>query len=128
MDQIRLKNIKTKISIADILIYFAAGILGILTVWPFIFIFSMSVSDPAEAVRQSVWLFPKGFHLDAYIRVFQNSFLWISYRNTIFYVASGTVLNCIMSVLAAYPLSRKNSTEDDCLSNLLLYQCILQVV
>ena len=51
---------------------------------------------------------PKGFTLDAYRQVFQDSRLWNSYKNTIVYTIIGTTINIILTTLLAYPLSRKD--------------------
>lgn len=103
-------QIKNKISgeftVTDVIIYIFAALIGAVTLWPFIFILSLSLSSPEEAIKQSVWLLPKDLDFGAYIRVVSNKSLWTAYRNTIFYVSLGTFLNCLMSVLAAYPLSR----------------------
>jgi putative aldouronate transport system permease protein len=39
--------------------------------------------------------------------VFDNLDIWNSYRNTIFYTFAGTFINISLTILAAYPLSRK---------------------
>ena len=54
-----------------------------------------------------VTLFPVGFGLGAYKIIVQNSEIWMKFRNTIWVVTVGTVLNVIITILAAYPLSRK---------------------
>ena len=77
------------------------------TLYPFIFIASSSISDAGAVTRMEVWLFPKGINFNAYIRVFGDEQLWVSYRNTIWYVGVGTAINLVMTTLLAYPLSRR---------------------
>ncbi|MDR0450516.1 MAG: carbohydrate ABC transporter permease [Treponema sp.] len=77
------------------------------TLYPFIFIASASISNASAVTRMEVWLLPKGINFGAYRRVFRETQLWISYRNTIWYVAVGTTVNLIMTTLLAYPLSRR---------------------
>ncbi|WP_127583590.1 carbohydrate ABC transporter permease [Paenibacillus koleovorans] len=94
--------------VADLAIYSAMwGVIAI-TLYPFLYIISMSLSEPIHVVEQSVWLFPKGFSLEAYARVFDNEQVWKSYYNTVFYTAAGTALNVAMTTLAAYPLARRS--------------------
>lgn len=93
----------------DAIIYFAIFLLACITVWPFIYVFSMSVSAPGEVIKQSVWLYPKGFILDSYAEIVKNNYIWRTYANTVFYVISGTFLNCIISFLSAYSLARLKS-------------------
>ena len=50
---------------------------------------------------------PKGISLNAYKLLLQRSDVWIGYRNSIFYTVVGTCLNMIVTLPAAYALSRK---------------------
>jgi len=75
--------------------------------YPLLYVFSMSISDPLAAARKEVWLFPKGFSLKSYQIIFENQQVWRSYYNTIFYTVFGTLINVVMTIMLAYPLSRK---------------------
>ncbi|WP_127581506.1 carbohydrate ABC transporter permease [Paenibacillus koleovorans] len=83
------------------------GVIGI-CLYPLIFVFSMSISDPLSAAKQEVWLWPKGFSLQSYKLVADNPDLWRAYANTIFYTVVGTVINVVVTILLAYPLSRRS--------------------
>ncbi|MCD8076073.1 MAG: carbohydrate ABC transporter permease [Lachnospiraceae bacterium] len=89
--------------IVYILVIFAVCI----TLYPFIYVVSVSFSDGAAVSRGEVYLLPKGFDLTAFKMVMQYDQLWVSYRNTFFYTVVGTTFNLVFSCLAAYPLSRK---------------------
>lgn len=92
---------------ADVFILIAMwGVIAV-TLYPFIYVLSMSISDPYRAIDNSVWLWPKGFSLGAYERIFENPQLWVSYYNTIFYAVVGTAINVVMTILGGYPLSRR---------------------
>lgn len=88
----------------NIILLFAMAI----TTYPFIYVISMSISDPLFVMRDEIWLLPKGFSLHAYKMVFENPDIWRSYYNTVWYTGVGTFFNVLMTVLAAYPLARKN--------------------
>jgi len=90
----------------DAVIYTIAAVIIVIVLYPLVFIISASFSDPAKVVGGEVWLLPKGFNLDAYVNILHNDRIWIGYRNTIFYAVAGTAINLIMTILAAYPLSR----------------------
>ncbi|THF78819.1 carbohydrate ABC transporter permease [Cohnella fermenti] len=51
---------------------------------------------------------PYGIHLDAYINVFKNPSIMAGFRNTVFILVVGVVVNMILTSMAAYVLSRKN--------------------
>ena len=78
----------------------------VITLYPFAYIISMSISGQEHVLNKSVWLYPKDISLHAYKQVFSNPNLWQSYYNTIFYTVFGTLINVAMTVMAAYPLSR----------------------
>jgi len=87
--------------------YFILFLVMIVTLYPFIYIFSASISESGALGRGEVWLWPVGFNLNAYKTVMRDKMIWQSYYNTIWYVVVGTTINMIMTTLTAYPLSRK---------------------
>ncbi|GGD49253.1 carbohydrate ABC transporter permease [Paenibacillus nasutitermitis] len=83
-------------------------LLTFIFLYPLVFILSASFSDPDYVNRGEVWLLPKGFSFTPYIKVFENGDIIRSYWNTIMYVVVGTVINVALTIMAAYPLSRKD--------------------
>ena len=90
----------------DAVVYAIAAVIILIVLYPLIFIVSASFSDPAKVLSGEVWLLPKGMNAEAYSNILQNDKIWIGYRNTIVYALVGTTVNLIMTILAAYPLSR----------------------
>ncbi|AYB46506.1 carbohydrate ABC transporter permease [Paenibacillus lautus] len=90
----------------DLMIYAIAAVIIVIVLYPLLFIVSASFSDPARVLNGEVWLLPKGVTLDAYENILHNDKIWTGYRNTILYTTVGTAINIIMTILAAYPLSR----------------------
>lgn len=64
-------------------------------------------SDPQAVVSGKVFLFPVNPTLKGYAAVFKNKKILTGFSNSIFYLIVGTVLNLVMTMLCAYPLSRK---------------------
>jgi len=83
-----------------------AALILVVVLYPLIFIVSASFSDPALVLNGEVLLWPKQITLDAYRNVLQNDQIWNGYLNSIIYAVVGTIINLIMTTLAAYPLSR----------------------
>jgi len=75
---------------------------------PLYFVLIASFSDPNLIYAGEVWLYPKGFTLDGYERIFNDSSIWLGYLNSILYAGVGTFIGVAVTVLAAYPLARKN--------------------
>lgn len=82
-------------------------ICSIICIYPCLYVFSMSISGPDHVLKRDIVFLPKGLSLDGYKLVFANPTIWRAYKNTILYTFFGTLLNIVMTVLAAYPLSRK---------------------
>ena len=79
-----------------------------LTLYPFLFILAASFSSPLFISQGKVGIFPLGFTTIAYRMVFEYPMIWRAYFNTVFYTVFGTAINILLTVFAAYPLSRKN--------------------
>ena len=82
--------------------------LVLLVSYPLIYIVSSSFSSPAAVAAGKVVFFPVEFSLRGYSAVLDYEPVYIGYRNTILYTVAGTVLNIIMTMFAAFGLSRKN--------------------
>lgn len=78
----------------------------ILIAYPLVYVVSSSFSDPFTSER--LWLLPINPTLDAYRVCFSYPRIWTGYANSVFYAVVGTTLNVTLTVLAAYPLSRKD--------------------
>lgn len=93
----------------DIAFQWGINIIGLIiaaiTLYPLIYVVSASLSKPLNILNGDVWLFPVEFTLDSYKRVFQSGDIIRGYKNTIFYSCSGTLINVILTIMAAYPLS-----------------------
>ncbi len=83
-------------------------ILLVIFTWPLWFVVIASISDPNEVWMGNVILLPKKVTLLAYEALLEYSSIWTGYKNTIFYTVVGTLVNLVMTVCAAYPLSRKD--------------------
>jgi ABC-type glycerol-3-phosphate transport system permease component len=80
----------------------------LIVAYPLIYILSSSFSSPRAVVAGRVWLWPVEFSLKGYEAVFKNAQVWSGYWNSIIYTVVGTAINVIMTILAAWPLSRKD--------------------
>jgi putative aldouronate transport system permease protein len=76
--------------------------------YPLVFILSASISDPVLVSLGEVWLWPRSITLDGYKRILEFQPIWTGYRNTIFYTVAGTSINLVVTLTAAYSLSRKD--------------------
>ncbi len=85
------------------------ALIGFCCLAPMLHVLCCSVSDPFTLARV------RGFHLwpiaplsfEGYEAVLSYKNIFIGYGNTLFYVALGTVLNLVLTTVAAFVLSRK---------------------
>lgn len=82
--------------------------LMVIVLYPLYFVLVASVSDPTYVNSGELLLWPKGFTLLGYKRVFTDNRILTGYANTILYTAAGTVLGVCCTMLAAYALSRRD--------------------
>lgn len=82
--------------------------LMLITLYPMLYVLFASLSDPTELLNHIGLLWkPVGFSLRGYKAVMGAENIWLGFRNTIFYVIVGCTLSMIITILSAYPLSRK---------------------
>lgn len=93
--------------IFDVIWYIILILLGIIVLYPLYFMVIGSFSDPNQIRAGNVVFWPRGFNLDGYAKMFQDTSIWVGYRNSIFYTVVGTAFSIMLTVMVAYPLSRK---------------------
>ena len=86
----------------------AFGIIVLFIVlYPLWLILIASVSDPDAVLQARVLLWPVDFSFMGYEAVFQYTELWGSYANSVFYTVAGSALSVMVTLAAAYALSRR---------------------
>jgi multiple sugar transport system permease protein/putative aldouronate transport system permease protein len=103
---------KTKLARGDTVYYFiaytAVVFLVLVVLYPMVYIVSASFSAAGAVNAGRVWLFPVNPSLYNYKMVLQYKSVYLGYRNTLFYTFAGTLVNVMVTVICAYPLSRKD--------------------
>lgn len=107
-----MTNKKVKLSADDRIFYIVVNIIMaivfVIVLWPLVFIVSSSFSSKEAVMAGRVFLLPVDFSLEGYKTVFKTNEVLIGYRNTIFYTFVGTLINISLTMMAAYPLSRRD--------------------
>ena len=83
-------------------------VLGTITLFPFLNVIAKSLSSEAAVVSGIVTIFPIDFQVGTYELVLGNRQFINSFRITIIVTLIGTLASLLMTVLAAYPLSKPN--------------------
>lgn len=77
------------------------------TLYPIYFVLIASVSDPTLVATGKVWFIPQGLSTFGYEQILADQRIWTGYRNTILFTVVGTALNLVVTLPAAYALSRR---------------------
>lgn len=88
--------------------YLVLTLIMIIVLYPLVYVVSASFSSSSAVLSGRVWLWPVEPTLDGYRAVFKNGMVVRGFMNTLFYTVAGTGINLLFTVLAAYPLSRKD--------------------
>jgi len=87
--------------------YFLLFLVGMVTLYPFIYVLSASVSSPDAVITGKVLLLPKDITWGAYKKVLSQNEIWTAYGNTFYYTLIGTAVNILFTICGAYPLAKK---------------------
>jgi len=99
---------KTRWSLFDTALIVMFSLFSLMVLYPFWQTFALSFSDAGGASTLGVHLWPDRWVGDAYRFVFSYQNILVAYLNTIVRTAAGTALIVIFTLLAAYPLSKKD--------------------
>ena len=80
----------------------------VLVTYPFLYIISCSFSSGNALISGKVVLLPVEFTLEGYQAILQYRDIWTGFANSFLYTVSATVIGLALTVLAAYPLSRRS--------------------
>jgi putative aldouronate transport system permease protein len=94
--------------IFNIIIQIIAILLLLVFAIPILNVIAASFSSPSALMSGKVWIWPVEFSLESYEMMFSIEQIWVGYANSIFYTVVGTFINLLFTVLAAYPLSKKD--------------------
>jgi len=90
-----------------IVIYILLTVFFLLTLYPLIYVVSVSISSVEAAAAGRVWLLPVGFSLEGYRMVFNNAKVGWGFYNSVIYTFFGTIINLSITLVTAFVLSRR---------------------
>ncbi|MEK3780300.1 ABC transporter permease subunit [Paenibacillus sp. FSL R5-0810] len=96
-----------KLDLWDILIRLFLIAASLACLLPFVHVVAKSLSEDAYVIANKVFLWPAGFTLDAYGKVFADQSILRSLYISVIITVLFTVIGMIVTICAAYPLSRK---------------------
>jgi putative aldouronate transport system permease protein len=89
------------------LVYFFLSFCLVIVLYPIIYVISASFSAPSAVVNGEVWLWPVRPTIMGYQAVFKNYQILSGFANSFYYMIFGTLFSLVLTLLTAYPLTRK---------------------
>ena len=86
--------------------YILLGLFVIAIIVPMVYIIVASFMDPIILQNKGITFDFSKWTTTAYERVMTNGQIWIGFKNAIIYSVLFTVISVVVTLLAAYPLSR----------------------
>lgn len=104
----KFKNMRRGDKVFYAIIVVVLTIFFLLVLYPCIYVISASFSSGPAVQSGRVVLLPVEPSLEGYRTVFNTPNVWIGFRNSLIYTVCGTALNIVLTMTAAYCLSRKD--------------------
>lgn len=102
-------------------IYLLVFFCAIICIYPLYLVLINSFSDPIQVASGNVLLWIKGFTLDGYKMALEDSSIVTGYLNSLFYLIAGTTVNLLLTIPAAYALSKNRLLGRKTISLLIIF-------
>ncbi|TBL76499.1 carbohydrate ABC transporter permease [Paenibacillus thalictri] len=96
-----------KAAYGDYINYSALALISIVSVFPFLYIVSISLTDPSAYTPLKFYLLPEKWSFTSYAYILSTNSFLNSLKSTAFITAVGTVLNLLFTFTMAYGLTKK---------------------
>lgn len=107
----KIPSTKIRETTGDAILNILTGVVLVLLIivvgYPCIYVISCSFSDPAALQAGKVVLWPVDPCMNAYQFVMQYKQVWTGFKMSVFYTVCDVFLQMTMTILVAYPLSRR---------------------
>ncbi|MBW7456182.1 carbohydrate ABC transporter permease [Paenibacillus sepulcri] len=98
---------RKKLTLFDWVNYSLLSLISLICIFPFIYVFSVSFTDPKVYVPLKFYVFPEQWSLSSYRYILSTNSFINALKSTVFITVVGTALNVIVSFSLAYALTKK---------------------
>lgn len=112
---------KKKFPVGQIINYALLTLLAFICLYPFLNVIAYSLSGYNAVLSNRVTFFPIDFNLDAYSQILGKTQIWNAMRTTVIVTLVGTGLSLILTIFAAYGLSRRDLPGRKFLTGMILF-------
>lgn len=115
---------KKRLTLFDWVNYTLISLISLACVFPFLYVFSVSFTDPEVYVPLKFYLFPEKWSLEAYTYILSTNSFINAFKSTLFITIVGTVLNIIVSFTMAYALTKKTLPGQKWIMGLVIFTLV----
>ncbi len=112
---------KKKFPVGQIINYALLTLLAFVCLYPFLNVISYSLSGYNAVLSGRVTFYPIDFNVDAYKQILGKTQIWNAMRTTVTVTLIGTALSLILTIFAAYGLSRRDLPGRKFLTGMILF-------
>lgn len=116
-----MKRLTTGEIIFKIVAYVLVILLALFSIFPLLYTIALAFSGLQAYNSGTVTFYPKQFTIDAFMEVIKNKQFWASYTNTLFLTIYGTAFSMLITIFAAYALTRKKLPGQNKLSFMIVF-------
>jgi putative aldouronate transport system permease protein len=116
-----LAEYKKKVSPGSVFLYIFLTVTVFICLYPFLNVLAYSLSGYNAVLSGRVTFFPVDFTLSAYKQILGRTQMWVSMRTTVLVTLMGTATSLVLTLLAAYALSRNYLPGKKIFSGLILF-------
>jgi len=113
-----------KLTVFDWVNYTLLALISLLCVFPFIYVFAVSFTDPKVYVPLQFYVIPEKWSLAAYQYILSTNTFMNALGNTVFVTLVGTVFNLIVSFSLAYALTKKGMPGRNLILNFVIFTLV----
>ncbi|GAB1157696.1 MULTISPECIES: carbohydrate ABC transporter permease [Paenibacillus] len=99
---------KKGLTLFDWINYSLVALISLACIFPFLYVFSVSFTDPKVYVPLKFYLFPEKWSLESYRYILSTNSFINAFKSTLFITVVGTILNIIVSFTMAYGLTKRS--------------------
>jgi len=97
---------RRNITVGSVILYFTLTILIFICLYPFLNVLAYSLSGYNAVLSGRVTFYPIDFNLSAYKQILGRTQIWVAMRTTLLVTLMGTATSLVLTIFAAYALSR----------------------
>lgn len=117
----KLMSATTSEKVFDVFVYVVLGVCFLLWFFPLIYVLLSSVTPYKDVVKGSLLIIPSEVTFTGYEYIFNSTHIFNSFKNTLFITVAGTSLSMAVSILLAFPLSKKELPGRSLLLKLMVF-------